>query len=585
MAICPPKKIDSNATGARYAKERCLGELPANPVWNPLEPNSYSDFGGQITTIARNPINQSRQRKKGVVTDLEASGGLNQDITLSNTTDLLQGFLFADARERGTTHSLVNGDLAATAVVASTKTYSFRNLRVATMAVAAGGTNYRVGDLLTVSGGTGVGRAARAYVVAVNSTTGAVTAVAVDDAGVYAVLPTNPATTTGGAGTGATLTLTSAAVTAFAAGDVVVASGFSSALNNGLKTVVSMTGGDLVVSETLADEASPPAAARLVVVGKKYAAAQMSIVMNGLLPRLTAATGDFTTMGFIPGEWVYVEGLTNNVGFARISVIAATYLEFDKTDWTPVAEAGTGKTVTLFLGTIIRNEADPALIKRQTYQIERTLGQDAVGTMAEYLIGAVPNEFTLNVAQADKVTVDMTFMATDNQQRDGTQGVKPGARPSLVVEDAFNTSSDFSRIKLASVDPLNSNPLPLFAFATDLSLTINNNVSANKAIGVLGAFDTSAGTFEVGGSITAYFADINAVRAVRNNADITLDFIMVKNGKALLFDIPLLALGNGRLAVEQDQAITLPLDTSAAENKFGNTLLVQVFPYLPASAG
>lgn len=585
MAICPPKKIDSNATGARYAKERCLGELPANPVWRPLEPNSYSDFGGQITTVARNPINQSRQRKKGVVTDLEASGGLNQDITLSNTTELLQGFLFADARERGTTSSLVDGDLAVTGVVAADKEYTFRNLQVATMAVSAGGTGYRVGDLLTVTGGTGVGRAARAYVAAINTATGAVTAVAVDDPGVYGALPANPAATTGGLGAGATLTLTSVAVTSFSAGDIVKASGFGLAANNGIKTVVGLAAGVLEVAEVLADEVSPPATAKLQVVGKRFAAAQLSIVMNGLLPRLTAATGDLTTFGFIPGEWVYVDGFTNNVGFARISVIAATYLEFDKVDWDPIAETGAAKTVTLYLGDIIRNEADPALIKRQTYQIERTLGQDTVGTMAEYLIGAVPNEFTLNVAQADKVTVDMTFMAIDNQQRDGTQGVKAGARPSLVVEDAFNTSSDFSRIKLSSVDPLNANPLPLFAFATDLSLTINNNVSANKAIGVLGAFDTSAGTFEVGGSITAYFADINAVRAVRNNADITLDFIMVKNGAALLFDIPLLALGNGRLAVEQDQAITLPLDTSAAENKFGNTLLVQVFRYLPASAG
>lgn len=585
MAICPPKKIDSNATGARYAKERCLGELPAAPVWHALEPNSYSDFGGQITTVARNPINQSRQRKKGVVTDLEASGGLNQDITLSNTTDLMQGFVFADARERGTTKSLVNGQSALSAVDAVDSQYEFNNVAAVSATVQAAGTGYRVGDLLTYA--TGAQNAAVFYVSAINPSTGAITAVAVDDKGIRGAAPANPLAVTGGTGAGASLNVTwGAAQPAFLAGDIVLAKGFSNTANNGLKTVEAYASGVLSVVEAVTAEAAPPADASVQTVGHIFTAADLSITINGLLPRLTNETDvDFTDIGFIPGEWIYLDGFADNVGFARISVVNADFLEFDKTDWAPVAEAETGITATIYYGTVIRNEQDPALIKRTSYQVERTLGQDENGLMAEYLIGAVANELTLNVAQADKVTVDMTFMAIDNEQRDGTQGVKAGARPSLTVEDAFNTSSDFSRIKLASVDPLNPNPQPLFAFATDLTLSINNNVSANKAIGVLGAFDTSAGTFEVGGSITAYFASIEAVRAVRNNADITLDFIMVKNNAAMLFDIPLLALGNGRLNVEQDQAITLPLDTSAAENKFGNTLMVQVFPYLPDSAG
>ena len=586
MAICPPKKIDSNVTGLRYARERCLGELPPNPTWLVLEPNSYSDFGVNITTVARNPINPSRQRKKGVVTDVEASGGFQQDVTLGNTSELMQGFLFAFARERATTKSLVSGDAAVTDVDGITKEFTFSNAKLASSVVAAGGTGYKVGDVLTITGGTGAQVAARAYVTTINPGTGAVLTVAVDDGGLYGALPANPAATSGGTGAGATLTLTGGSLQTFVPGDIVLASGFSELANNGIKNVASYAAGVVTVVEACTDE-TPGAAAALQTVGHKFVAGDLEIVMNDQLPRLSDAASavDFTTFGFIPGEWLFLEGFANNGGFCRISNITADYIQFDKTDWAPVAEAETGITVTIYYGTIIRNESDTALIKRISYQHERTLGQDADGVMAEYLIGAVSNEFTLNVAQADKVTADFTFIAIDGEHRSGSEGVKAGARPAGFSEDAFNTSSDFSRIKLSVVDPDTSNPEPLFAFATDLTLTINNSVTPNKAVGVLGAFDTSAGTFEVGGTITAYFASMDAVKAVRSNADITLDFIMVKANRGMLFDVPLLSLGNGRLAVEQDQAVTLPLDTAAAESEFGNTLLMQVFPYLPDAAG
>lgn len=505
--VCKVNKIDSNVTGLRFAEEECLKQLPATPVFYPLDPNSYSDFGGQTTTKARNPINASRQKKKGVVVDLEAGGGINQDVTQTNLVRLMQGFIFADAREKADTQPL-NG----TAIVVSS-----------------------------------VDGTAKDYTLASN-------------------------------------------ISAIVADTLLFASGFGVETNNGLKHVVSNTSGVIAV-DTAADEAAPPVSARLQVVGRQGAAGDLSITYTaGSFPRLTSTALDFTTLGLIAGEWLFIGGdattakFASNVGFARINAISANYLELDKTSWTPVAEVGTGKSIQLFFGLVVRNEQDPSLIVRRSYDLERTLGNDADGVMSEHLIGSICNELTLNYKQGDIITADMTFMSCDSAQRTGVQGLVAGTRPDLVETDAYNSVSDLARVNLSTVSKTDSAPTPLFAFATDATIVINNNASMDKALGTLGAFDISVGTFAVSGSVTAYFADVAATQAVRNNADITMDFIMVKNNAGTLFDLPLVTLGNGRLTVEQDKSIMLPLDTTVAQGKFGSTLTFQSFPYLPSAA-
>jgi hypothetical protein len=74
-----------------------------------------------------------------------------------------------------------------------------------TATVSAGGSSYVVGDKLTVSGGT-FGTAATFEVTGVSG--GAVTTVELLAGGDYTATPGNPASTTGGTGTGCTLTVT-----------------------------------------------------------------------------------------------------------------------------------------------------------------------------------------------------------------------------------------------------------------------------------------------------------------------------------------------------------------------------------------
>jgi len=507
-------KIDSNVTGLRYCEEDSYKTVSGDEVWYPLEPNSYSDFGGNIITIARNPINSSRQRKKGVVTDLDASGGFDSDITQSNLQNILQGFFFATRRDKDE----YGGGGEITGVATSTDEYAGTDIE--------------------------------------------------DD---------------------------------FTVGDLIFASGFTNSGNNGLKTVASVTGPNtLGVSENLVDEAAPPSAAKLVRVGVVAGAGDLDVDVSGSLPVITSSVLDFTTLDLIPGEWIFVGGDSaglafsnaENNGFKRIRSVAANALTLDKSTSTMVVEASTTETVQLFFGRVLKNELDTDIVRR-TYQLERTLGApddtQPAQIQAEYLVGAVPNELTINIPTAEKATVDLSFIAADHETIDGPTSLKAGTRPALVEADAFNTSSDISRIHMAQVVAGDEAPTALFAYLTELSFNINNNVSPNKAVGVLGAFEVTAGTFAVSGELTAYFSNVSAIAAVRANADVTIDAHLVKDNAGISIDLPLISLGDGRANVEQDQPITLPISMDAAtaakiDADLDYTMLMMFWDYLPDAA-
>lgn len=115
-------KIQSNTTGLSVAEESAIGVLPGTPIWRPVEANSYSDFGGSLTTVARNPINASRQRQKGSVTDLDAKVGISHDLQVTTLVRMLQSFFFAAAREKADSQSIANVIAPMTAATATTFT-------------------------------------------------------------------------------------------------------------------------------------------------------------------------------------------------------------------------------------------------------------------------------------------------------------------------------------------------------------------------------------------------------------------------------------------------------------------------------
>jgi len=624
-------KIDSNQTELRIAEEVSVGVLPATPVWTQLDPNDYSTFGAKIKTVARNPINAARQRKKGVVVDLDAQAGFGIDLTQDNMQSLTQGFLFSTLR----THD----EIAAPTVDGTGNAYE----------PAAGGAGYVAGDLLFAKGSADptndglkvVTGTPTAINVAVTDTTlvdesgsaliisrvghefgaGVVT---IDASGALPklhitgnVAASDVLTATGVFADAETVTIngkvyTLQSVLTNVDGHVKIGVDLATTLTN-LKNAINLNGlgvpgTDYALSTTQnADVTAADTATTLTVTAKVSgtvgnAITATEVVLNAAWASATLTGGvgrSWISLGLTVGSWVCVGddatlnrfATSANNGLKRIRVIANDDLTFDKSTLAMVTDAGAAKDIRVFFGRVCKNEVGSLLVRR-SYQLERTLGapDDASSAVqSEYLTGSIPNTLELDVKQADKVMMKLDFMSRDHETRSAVTGVKPGTRPVLQDADAFNATSHVVRLSLAGINPVSANPVDLFAFLTDLKLTVKNGVKPNKAVKFLGAFDNSAGTLTVDAAATAYFADVAAMDAVRNNEDVTLDLTLGNNNKGITIDMPLVTVGDALADVKQDTAIMMPITNAAATGakldvNLNHTILFQFWDYLPTLA-
>lgn len=376
---------------------------------------------------------------------------------------------------------------------------------------------------------------------------------------------------------------------AFLVNSLVFGQGYTTPGNNGLKLVTASTGTS-VTAAGLAVEAT--ATGLITRVGHQGASGDLTLTVNTGVATLGATLLNLTTLGLIPGEWVWLGGdaaaekftTTANNGFYRVRSIAAGSIVFDRAPDGVATDNGAAKTIRIFMGNAIKNESDPALQKYRTYQLERTFTSSTI----EYVVGAMANKLSIDGKSSTKLTAELEFVGLDTE----TPGAaKSGTRPDAPLQTAFSSSTDFTRLRLSN-DTAGGTPLAVYL--TDLKLSIDNGVEPDKAIGYIGGVDHSVGDFMVSGSVEAFFSSMAAVTAVRNHAIVALDFGLVANvftpgvgnqAAGWLFDVPQIELGDGRLKVEKDKKVKLPLNLEAsASDTYNHSLLAVHFPYLPQLA-
>jgi hypothetical protein len=365
--------------------------------------------------------------------------------------------------------------------------------------------------------------------------------------------------------------------------------GFTNAINNGIHRVDtgSTTTSTPVVSTNLITETpTNQANASLEVCGFYFTDLTWTDATN----TLGSAGVDLTTLGLSVGQFIRVgdgtSKFTNGEIYGRIvSAPTANAIVLDKVTniSTGTLEGGgdeAASTVVLLYGQFFKNvSVDDANYTEDTFHIEGAfpdLGGPSTDEY-EYAKGNFLNTMAFNLPLTDKATITFAFIGTDTEVPTTTRKTNAATPQEPTATEALNTSADIARLRVTKVDE--SGLTTDFKSAT---ININNNVSAEKVLGTLGAKYMNAGNFEVDIEAEIVFTNGDVLDAIRNNTTVTMEFAVENNDGGVWFDIPSMNLGNGGKSFPVNESVLMGLSGMAfKDNAMQTSLGVSMFPHLP----
>lgn len=331
------------------------------------------------------------------------------------------------------------------------------------------------------------------------------------------------------------------ATTAFVAGMLVRVTGCSNAANNGLFPVASSTATTVVLTNAAGVAETPPATARLKVVGVQGASGDITAVTAGG-NALVTTTLNWTTMGLIVGQWVKVSSEGGNFSFAtagantyaRISAITATRLSFDMVVGTWAADTGTSKTIRVYFGDTIRTGTS-----NLSYRLEKNYVLDA-GVRYAYFRGCEVNTLAISGDTRAIVTATVSFMGSDSTgvsaSRDGSATTIPSATGAVL--DSSNSVPWLLEGGSTVTTP---------NYVSSFSFQMENNLRAQAAVGQPGAIGMGQGRANFTGNLNTYFGDETLYSKLINNtaSSVAFSFRDSTTSKAEIWDVPRLKYSSG----------------------------------------
>jgi hypothetical protein len=378
---------------------------------------------------------------------------------------------------------------------------------------------------------------------------------------------------------------------ALAAGTLIYARGFANPANNGLKVVGSSSTSIEIKTSGLVAEATAPTGATVEIAGVQGATSDFTIVSGNLVSTAfdwTTAVGALVQVGqFI---WIgdtsggtHSFANTSDRGFARVMAKSATTLTLDKKSTVFVDDPGTGKDIYVLFGQFVRNVAvDHADYLERTYHFElayENLGDTPGVDKYEYAKGNFCNEITYDFQTANKATMRCNFVGTDCDAPTLTRATGASTAIPPIATGMYNTSVDFLRLRVTGADETG-----LTTDIKQMSVTVKNNVTAEKVLATLGGKYMNAGLFDVEVDASVLFTSSGVIDAMRANSTVTMEAAIRNDDGGFLLDIPAMTVEGGDKEFPVNQTVTISMKSMAFQHAtLGTSLSVSCFPYLPSA--
>ena len=375
--------------------------------------------------------------------------------------------------------------------------------------------------------------------------------------------------------------------------------GFANAANNGLQTLITgSTSTSIKTVATLVAE-TPPANATVEWCGIQGASGDITCTATQLLSTVL----NFTTLGLIVNEWLWVGGGTLAApgafgfatagcrGFVRITAIAANAITFDRPTQAFSTDSGAGKTIQLFFGSFLRNveidntdALDPQSGNASMDLVLAMPGLDTAGA-TDYLslTGGVVDTLEINGAAQDLVraTVSLKGCTITAPSTTIPTGISTALTP--LAQAPLNVVTELPRLRVADASVGNYNA----AVSVDIEtwkLTIMNHVTAQKQQGQLGPVRMIPGVFEVDLDVSIFLTQPDLINAMKSNITLMAEGCLRNGDCGIVWDLPAMKADAGAPAFPENGVVTLATKLNAnRDTTYNYTLGVTKFPFLPAT--